>query len=75
MDYVFECQSEVAKVGSTASVRNSVLIISHVAFRDCRVHFFPKTFLEIAVCTTLMDLPDLASDGSPLFAEPMFLFG
>ena len=22
------------------SVRNSVLIISHVTFRDCRVHFF-----------------------------------
>ena len=29
-------------------VRNSVLIISHVTFRDCRVHIFP-TFLEIAV--------------------------
>ena len=27
------------------------------------------------MCTTLMGLPDLASDGSPLFAEPMFLFG
>ena len=27
------------------------------------------------ICTTLMGLPDLASDGSPLFAEPMFLFG
>ena len=26
-------------------------------------------------CTTLMGLPDLASDRSPLFAEPMFLFG
>ena len=26
-------------------------------------------------CTTLMGLPDLASDCSPLFAEPMFLFG
>ena len=25
--------------------------------------------------TTLMGLPDLASDGSPLFGEPMFLFG
>ena len=31
------------------SVRNSVLIISHVTFRDCRVHFFQTTFLEIAV--------------------------
>ena len=27
------------------------------------------------ICTTLMGLPDLASDVSPLFAEPMFLFG
>ena len=26
-------------------------------------------------CTALMGLPDLASYGSPLFAEPMFLFG
>ena len=42
MDYVSECQSEVAKVGSTASVRNSVFIISHVAVRDCRVHFFSE---------------------------------
>ena len=27
------------------------------------------------ICTALMGLPDLASDGSPLFAEPLFLFG
>ena len=32
------------------SVRNSVLIISHITFRDCRVHIFPTTFVEIAVC-------------------------
>ena len=31
------------------NVRNSVLIISYTTFRDCRVHFFPKTFLQIAV--------------------------
>ena len=31
------------------SARNSVLIISHITFRDCRVHIFPTTFLEIAV--------------------------
>ena len=31
------------------SVRNSVLIISHITFRDCRVHIFPTTFLEVAV--------------------------
>ena len=27
----------------------SVLIISHITFRDCRVHIFPTTFLEVAV--------------------------
>ena len=31
-------ESKKKKVGSTASVRNSVLIISHITFRDCRVH-------------------------------------
>ena len=31
------------------SVRNSVLIISHIAFRDWRVHNFPTIFLGIAV--------------------------
>ena len=31
------------------SVRNSVLIISHITFRDCRVHIFPTTFLAIDV--------------------------
>jgi len=29
------------------SVRNSVLSISHITFRDCRGAFFPTTFLEI----------------------------
>ena len=33
------------------SVRNSVLIISHITFRDCLVHVFATTFLEIAVYT------------------------
>ena len=29
------------------SVRNSVLIISHITFRDCRVHIFPdKLYTE-----------------------------
>ena len=31
------------------SVRNSVLILSHITFQDCRVHIFPTTFLETAV--------------------------
>ena len=31
------------------SVRNSVMIISQIAFRDCRVYNFPTTFYQIAV--------------------------
>ena len=31
------------------SVRNGVLIIPYITFRDCRVQFFLTTFLEIAV--------------------------
>ena len=31
------------------SVRNSVLTISHITFRDFACTFFPTTFLEIAV--------------------------
>ena len=31
------------------NVKNSVLIVSHITFRDCRVHIFSTTFLEIAV--------------------------
>ena len=30
----------------SCSVKNSVLIISHITFRDCRPHIFPTTFLE-----------------------------
>ena len=38
--YVCECWRKITKVGSTATVvRNRVLIISHITFRDCRVHF------------------------------------
>ena len=31
------------------NVKNSVLIVSHITFRDCRVDIFPTTFLDIAV--------------------------
>ena len=34
------------------SVRNSVLNISQVTFRDCRLHIFSTTFLKIAVYET-----------------------
>ena len=39
----------------SCSVRNGVLIISHIDLRDCRVActFFPTTFLEIAVYLAL----------------------
>ena len=33
------------------SDRNSILIISLITFRDCRVHIFPTTFFEIAANT------------------------
>ena len=37
--YVCKCKWKATKVGSTVIVvRNSVLIISHITFRDCRVH-------------------------------------
>ena len=38
----------VARTG----VRNSELVISHIILRDCRLHIFPTTFLEIAVYLT-----------------------
>ena len=31
------------------SVRDNVLIISHITSWDCRVYIFPTTFLKIAV--------------------------
>ena len=31
------------------SLKNSELKTAHNTFRDCRVHFFPTTFFEIAV--------------------------
>ena len=39
--FVCEGQRKATKVGSTATVsRTGVLIISHITFRDCRVHSF-----------------------------------
>ena len=41
MDVCLRGLKETTKVGSTATVsRTSVLIISHITFRDCRVHSF-----------------------------------
>ena len=57
MDICLRVLKESKNVGSTATVvRNSqsVLIISHITFWDCRVHFFPTTFLEVAVYLSIM---------------------
>ena len=39
----------------SCSVRNSVLNISHITFRDCRVHIFGTTVLEVAVYKRNLD--------------------
>ena len=48
--YVYEYSRKATKVGLTASVvSNSVLIISHISFQDCRMHISCDNFLETAV--------------------------
>ena len=42
-------------IGSTATVSGSVLLLSHITFRDCRVLIFSDNFLEIAVNKTRPD--------------------
>ena len=50
MDVCLQVLKEIKKSRfDSYSVRNSVLITSHITFRDYRVHIFPTTFLEIAV--------------------------
>ena len=62
------------------SVRNSVLIISHITFRDCRVHIFP-TFLEIAVHDSDESLARTLENSSFYFflnyriCRPVLIFG
>ena len=46
------------------SVRKSALIISHITFRDCRLHIFSETFLEIAVYGKLSRVNVLSIAGS-----------
>ena len=49
-NYVYEYSRKATKVGLTASVlSNSVLIISHISFQDCRMHISCANFLETAV--------------------------
>ena len=38
----------------SCSVRNSVLVITHITFRDCHLTAFPTAFLEIAVHNALI---------------------
>ena len=41
MEMCFRVLKESNKIGSTATVvRHSLLIISHITFQDCRMHFF-----------------------------------
>ena len=42
------------------SIRNSVLIISHITFRYCCVHIFPTTFLKIAVYLSTLTVVELS---------------
>ena len=50
MDVCFRVLKESNKSRfDSYGVRNSVLIISQITFRNFRVHIFPTTFLEIAV--------------------------
>ena len=50
MDLCLRLQKEGIKSKfDSYSVRNSVLIISHITFWDCRMHIFPTTFFEKAV--------------------------
>ena len=61
------------------SVRNSVLIISHITFRDCRVHIsLATTFLEIAVFRRQSGRLASASDSQvrdPLWSLARFVLG
>ena len=64
--YVCECWRKVTKVGSTATVvRNRVLIISRITFRDCRVHFI----LDKLSRNSCIQAP-LAAAISPLTISP-----
>ena len=59
---------------SALNVGSLWLIISHITFRDCRVHIFPTTFLEIAVCSDVLcgfstDIMTSAKNCKPIHAN------
>ena len=56
------------------SVRNSVLIISHNNFRDCRVHSFSDNLLEITVYGGLGDKfqPDVLNPFVPIYGSLLY---
>ena len=55
MDVCLRVLKESSKIRfDSYSVRNSVLIISHITFRECCVHIFPTAFLEIAECNKVL---------------------
>ena len=57
-------KKKTTKVGSTATVvRNSVLVISHIAIRDCRVHtFFRQLFLNRCIQPRLLWVKSYANE-------------
>ena len=61
-DICLRVLKESQKVGSTATVvRNSVMIISHITFRDCRVHIFFDN-LSRNSCMLQINPPQKAKD-------------
>ena len=61
---------KATKVGLTATVvRNSVLIISHITFRDCRLHFFLTTFSKQLMYITMNHVTFLQFDNDDMTIE------
>ena len=54
---------------SNKSRLDSCSVGKHVTFRDCRVHIFPTTFLEIAVCLELASASHQHQINEGLFKE------
>ena len=75
--YVCDCWRKATKVSSTATVvRNSVLIISHITFRDCRVHIFSDN-LSRNNCVYLLEIlnfDNIVKFKTAVFTHKIFKF-
>ena len=70
MDVCLRVLKESNKSGSTATaLGNSVLIISHITFRGCRVHVFPDNLSRIAVLLSQENLDLLTKLKPPTFVN------